>query len=229
MLEAAVTERGGAVRLAKVDVDRNPGLAQRYGVQGIPQVLGFTDGEVRSQFTGAVPVARITAFLDELVPSAGDLAVALAGTQEAAAARDTLEAALTADPGHRPAAMALAELVLTDDPDRALELLHPHRPDPTVEALVTRAELARSGGSDLGVLRERAAAGDDDAALLELGRALAADGQHEEALERLLAAVRLGGELRDTARAQLVALFGVLGNDDPRVQAARPRLAQALH
>jgi putative thioredoxin len=64
--------------------------------------------------------------------------------------------------------------------------------------------------------------------LLQLGRALAARGDHAEAIDRLIAAVELGGDIREPAREQLVALFGVLGGDDELVLAARPRLARAL-
>ncbi len=54
-LEAAVSKRGGGVELAKVDVDANQGLAASFGVQGIPAVKAFRDGQVVAQFTGSDP------------------------------------------------------------------------------------------------------------------------------------------------------------------------------
>lgn len=69
---------------------------------------------------------------------------------------------------------------------------------------------------------------DDDDRMLAYGRALAAAGHHDEAIEVLLHAIGMRGEHRDDARQQLVDLFVVLGDDDPRVRAARPRLASAL-
>jgi putative thioredoxin len=63
---------------------------------------------------------------------------------------------------------------------------------------------------------------------LALGRALAAEDDHEAAIEQLLLAVELGGETREPAREQLVRVFSLLGDQDPRVTAARPRLARAL-
>ncbi len=55
-------------------------------------------------------------------------------------------------------------------------------------------------------------------------------GTYDEAVERLLDAVALGGrESREPAREQLVRLFGVLGDTHPIVTAARPRLARALY
>jgi putative thioredoxin len=150
---------------------------------------------------------------------------ALSGPDAAA----ELERALELDPSHREAAIGLAEHLRTSDPDRALALIAPYRPDPTAEAITTRIELARDGG-DVEYLRAQVARGDGDgAALLTLGRALAAQEEFDEAVEHLLTAVALGGEVREPAREQLVRLFGLLGDDDARVRAARPRLARALY
>jgi putative thioredoxin len=229
MLEQAVTARGGDVLLAKVDVDRNQGLAQAFRVQGIPQVLGFRDGKVVSQFTGAVPPQQLAAFLDELAPSEADRAVVRARALDGEAREAELRRALDLEPGHREAAVGLADLLVDRDPDTALELVTPHRPDPAAEAIVTRVGLVRDGGGDVDALRQRIERGEGEGdALLDLGRALAARHEYDEAIERLLAAVELGGDTREPAREQLVALFNVLGDGDDRVRAARPRLARAL-
>ncbi len=66
VLEQAAEERAGTFVLAKVDVDANPTLAARYQVQGIPAVKAYRKGEVVSEFVGALPPARVAAFLDEL-------------------------------------------------------------------------------------------------------------------------------------------------------------------
>ena len=54
-LEAAVSKRDGGVELAKVDVDANQSLAASFGVQGIPAVKAFRDGQVVAEFTGRDP------------------------------------------------------------------------------------------------------------------------------------------------------------------------------
>jgi putative thioredoxin len=231
MLERAVTARDGEVVLAKVDVDANPRIAQTFRAQSIPAVFGLRDGQVVAQFVGVRPEAEIERFLDDLAPSPADRAVARARVLEGAEREAELRAALELEPGHREAAVGLAELLVEADPDAAIALVTPHRPDPAAEAVVTRASLARDGvaGADLDALRARVADGEADGnTLLELGRGLAGAGDHEDALEHLLAAVELGGDVREPAREQLVALFNVLGDDDPRVRAARPRLARAL-
>lgn len=76
VLERAVAERDG-VTLAKVNVDENPGVSARYGISGIPAVKAFRNGEVASEFVGALPPAAVAEFLDALTgPSPLDRAVA---------------------------------------------------------------------------------------------------------------------------------------------------------
>ncbi len=73
VLETAVSERGEGVVLAKVDVDANPALADRYGVRGIPAVKAFRRGQVASEFTGARSPQFVAQFLDALTePSEAD-------------------------------------------------------------------------------------------------------------------------------------------------------------
>ena len=67
VLESAVGERDGAVELVKVDVDSNTGLAQQFGVSGIPAVKAFRDGRVVREFVGAQSPASISAFLDAIL------------------------------------------------------------------------------------------------------------------------------------------------------------------
>ena len=66
VLEELARSSGGRVRLAKVNVDEQPGLAARYGIRSIPTILFVKDGEVRDQVVGAVPKANIQAKLEAL-------------------------------------------------------------------------------------------------------------------------------------------------------------------
>jgi putative thioredoxin len=76
-LEKEIAERAGAVELAKVDVDANPELSQRFGVSGIPAVKGFREGRVVAEFVGALSPTAISAWLDGLLaPPRADTLVA---------------------------------------------------------------------------------------------------------------------------------------------------------
>lgn len=211
-LEQAVRARGGEVELAKVDVDSNQMLAASFGVRGIPAVKAFRDGRVVSEFTGALPPARVEEFLDRLVPSPADR-LAAAGDEA------SLRAALEADPRHADAAAALARLLLgRDEPEAALELLEPLQGDFLADGLAARARLVGGNGS--------AAASD------EIGAAFAAwdAGDAARALELLQGeiAAEEDPERRDLVRRVMVAIFTELGADHELSRAHRRRLASAL-
>ena len=66
VLDDLTRESAGAVTLAKVNVDENPGLAARYGIRSIPTVLFVKQGKVVDQVIGAVPKAQLKKKLDAL-------------------------------------------------------------------------------------------------------------------------------------------------------------------
>src|SRR6266700_1288573 len=64
VLEEIATEQAGRAKIAKVNLDENPGLAQKYGVQAIPTLLYFAAGEVREMTVGAPSKKAIVAKLE---------------------------------------------------------------------------------------------------------------------------------------------------------------------
>ena len=68
-IEAEVGKQDGKLELVKLDVDAEPVIASRYGIQSIPTVAVFRDGEVATGFIGAYPAATIGRFFDEQVLS----------------------------------------------------------------------------------------------------------------------------------------------------------------
>lgn len=231
ILEEAVAARDGDVVLAKVDVDANPQLARAFQVQGIPAVKAFKGGRIVQEFTGAQPRAQVEALIDAIVPAPTDKlaeqARRLAATDPEAAI-EVAQQALDQDPAHRGAALALADIVVDDDPQRALDLVTPHRPIAEAEAIATRAELGLAGGDPDDLAARVDADPDDVEAALQLARLRAADGDYVRAVDLLLALVRKGGQIREPAREQLVGIFNVLGDDHELVRSTRPRLAAAL-
>jgi thioredoxin len=67
VLEREAEARDGRLALAKIDVDANPGLADRYGIRGIPAVKAFRNGHVVDEFVGVRPPQSVAAFLDGLL------------------------------------------------------------------------------------------------------------------------------------------------------------------
>src|SRR5580658_1772888 len=94
MLENAVAATGGAVALAKVNIDENPRIAQSFGVQSIPAVFAIRDGKVVDQFIGAVPEAQVTAFVQKQAPPPSEADTLVAAGDEA-----SLRRALELEPG----------------------------------------------------------------------------------------------------------------------------------
>jgi len=240
-LERTVEAQGGAVRLAKVNVDESPQVARQFGVQSIPLVIAFRDGAPVAEFVGAQPESVLRRFVASLLPSEADRlvkeAVELLGSGHANAAEERLRAALAKDARHPQALLALAR-VLGDrrDTAEALALLDRISAAPAaIEQAAAKlgAELRTATSApavDLAALHARAAAQPDDlAARLELGRALAAARRYDEALPVLLGVVERDKAFADeAARKAMVDLFGVLGSDHPLVSEYRSKLARVL-
>jgi putative thioredoxin len=207
-LERAAESRPGQVDLVKVDTDANQQLAAQYGIQGIPAVKAFRDGEVVDEFVGAVPAAQVERFFNGLVPSEADGLVAR-GDEE------SLRRALELDPGRADAATALARILLArGDTAAARQALEGVTGDFTAEGLAAQAQLL------------------DDGVEGEVAEALRAlsEGNTEQALERLDGALaNADPETRDLIRKVMVGIFSELGADHPLAREYRRRLAAALY
>jgi len=70
-IESEVEKRDGKLALAKIDIDAEQTLAVRYGIQSIPTVAVFRDGEPVTGFIGAHPASAIGSFLDEVIEKHG--------------------------------------------------------------------------------------------------------------------------------------------------------------
>lgn len=143
ILEKVIDETNGAVVLAKVNTDENPGVSQAFQVQGIPAVYALKDGKVIDGFVGAQPEATVREFVAKLAPSAEDNEVA---ALVAAGDEESLNLALEIDPDNESVIEALATLLV--DADRGAEALELLGRVPETAATRRLAALARSG-SDL--------------------------------------------------------------------------------
>jgi putative thioredoxin len=233
-LEQVAADHDGAFQLVKVDVDANQQLAMQFGIQSIPTVVAFRGGEPVSQFTGAIPETSIRQWVAQFLPTEEDHMVdrardqVLDGDEEGAEQiyRDVLER--VAD--HADAGTGLASLLIArGETEEAMIVLGRLPRSPEVERLEAAARVTAASGMDLSEIEGRLAADPEDStALIELGQALAAKGEHEAALDKLLEAVRLGGDTREEARQAMIDVFGVLGNEHPLTVSYRKALANAL-
>src|SRR5579875_1121351 len=81
VLESLVRSYEGRVELAKLNTDEALNLSYRYGIEAIPAVKGFRDGEVVTEFTGVLPEPQVRSFLERLLPSEADRLAELAVQQ----------------------------------------------------------------------------------------------------------------------------------------------------
>jgi putative thioredoxin len=208
-LERAAEARAGKVELVKVDVDGNPGLSRQYGVQGIPAVKAFKDGQVVDEFVGAQPAAMVERFMDKLVPSEADALVAEGDEQ-------SLRRALELDSGRADAATRLARMLIDrGELEEALELLEGVSGDFAAAGLAALVKLKLDHAEDpLGEAAEALLSGDA-----------------ENGLERLIGGLdeAQDDETRDQIRKAMVGVFTERGADDPLVREYRRKLAAALY
>ena len=221
------------VELVKVDVDQNQELSQQFGVQGIPNVIGFRNGEPVTRFTGAIPEAQVREWVDNLLPSLADIATDRARDALLDSDNETAEAefrsALQADPGHHDAATGLASLLIArGDNDDALTVLGKVQPSTDVARLQAAARVQGSG-SDVAEFETALATNPSDhAARMALGKALAANAEYEAALDHLVAVVAAKVPQSEPARLAIVDVFDLMGSDHPLTLEYRRRLASAL-
>jgi putative thioredoxin len=141
MLEKAVAETGGAVELAKVNVDENPRVAQTFQVQSIPAVFAIHNGQVVDSFIGALPEAQVTAFVQRLAPAPSEADRLVEAGDEA-----SLRRALELEPDHVAATEALARLLIDrGDAAEALAALQRLPQTETGRALAAEARLLEAG------------------------------------------------------------------------------------
>ena len=238
-LEKLADEYNGEFRLAKVNVDENPNLAGLFGIQGIPAVKLFKDGDLVSEFTGALPEPMLREFLTKFLPSAADKEADKGARLEeegrTAEARALYQSILDADPNHAKALLGLGRLAMNEgDADAALQHLEKVSlvADQRKEAdhLIARLKLQEGAVENLGALREKVKSNPDNLpARFELAQALASAEKYEEALNEFLDIVKSDRNFEDDgARKAMLQIFEVLGSDHPLTDKYRSELARVL-
>jgi putative thioredoxin len=241
-LEKAVLAAKGAVKLVKIDVDKNPGFAGQLRVQSIPTVYAFVDGQPVDGFMGAVPESQIKAFIDRLAKPAGpsDLETLLGMAKESldagdiAAAAQAYAAVLQEEPANPKAIAGLARCYLIGgDLERASEIVDmapPGAKDAELDSVKAALALASAADAETGPLERRLAADPDDhEARLDLAKALAGQGKLMEAADQLLTIIAKDRSWNDdAARKQLLLIFEAAGPMSEVAKHGRRRLSSIL-
>lgn len=245
IIEKAVKDAGGKVKLVKMNIDEHPQIAGQLGIQSIPAVIAFQRGQPVDGFMGALPEGQIKAFIERLVGPLGPTAVEdlMAEAQAAAeagdpdAAAEIYAAVLGQEPGHAGAIAALARLLLDrDDVEGARRFLESAPPeaakDPAIAAVKAAIELAEQAASlgDLAGFQRRIEADPADyQARFDLALGLNAKGQQQEAVDQLIEIVRRDRTWNDDgARKQLLQLFEAWGPMDPMTIRGRRKLSTLM-
>ena len=244
-LEKVVAGTKGKVRLVKIDVDKNPGIAGQLRVQSIPTVYGFVDGRPVDAFMGAVPESQIKTFIDKLLAQAGgddggavdDL---LAKAAESLKLGDIGGAAqgyaevLQYAPDNVKAIAGLARVYLTGgDAEKAAEVIAlapPDAKDADLDGVRAALKLAAEAPGDLARFEKALAANPDDhAARLEVAKALAGLGRWDEAVEQLFTIIGKDVDWNEgAARAQLLTVFEAAGLTSELARNGRRRLSSLI-
>ena len=245
VLEKAVRAAKGKVKLVKMDIDKHPSIPGQLGIQSIPAVFAFVNGQPVDGFLGALPEGQVTAFIErltkdrlggeeqDLLKSADDLLA----KGDAAGAADRYAQVLAQDSGNLAALGGLARsYVRTGALEQAKQTLalvpEAKRNDPVVaaaRAALEVSEQAKAVGPIADLEAKVAANPLDHQARFDLALALNGKGRRQEAVDNLLEIVRRDRKWNDDgARKQLVQFFEAWGPTDEATVNGRKRLSSIL-
>ena len=245
VLEKAVKAAKGKVKLVKMNIDEHPAIPGQMGIQSIPAVIAFVNGQPADGFMGALPESQVVAFLERLTKDriggeAKDLLKAAdtaLGEGDAAGATELYTQLLAEDPENVPALAGLVRShVETGALDQAKQTFakipEAKRNDAAVGAARAALELAEQAKTlgPVTELEQKVAANPlDHQARFDLALALNGKGQRLDALEQLISIVRRDRKWNDDgARKQLVQFFDAWGPTDEATIEGRKKLSSIL-
>jgi putative thioredoxin len=245
VLEKTVKAAKGKVKLAKMNIDEHPAIPGQMGIQSIPAVIAFSNGQPVDGFMGALPESQIVAFLERITKGAVGaeekdlLKVADTTLAEgnAAGAAELYAQILAADSSNVQALAGLARCYVgTGALDQAKQTLalvpEAKRNDAAVAAARAALEVAEQAKSigPVADLEQKVLANPlDHQARFDLAVALNANGKREDAVKHLMEIVKRDRKWNDDgARKQLVQFFEAWGATDPATVEGRKRLSSLL-
>jgi putative thioredoxin len=245
ILEKAVRAAKGKVKLVKMNIDEHPAIPGQMGIQSIPAVIAFVNGQPADGFMGALPENQVMAFLERLTKDriggeakdllqAADTALA---EGDFAGAADLYAQLLDEDNTNVPALAGLArcyvETGAIDQAKQTLALVPESKANDAAvlaaKAALDLAEQAKSLGPIAELEQKVAANPADHQARFDLAVALNSKGRRLEALDNLISIVKRDRKWNDDgARKQLVQFFDAWGPTDEATIEGRKRLSSIL-
>ncbi len=251
LLEKNARMSKGAVKLARIDIDRDQQIAQQMGVQSLPSVYAFFAGRPVDAFAGSVPAAQVKTWIDQVLKTTGVGGEEKAGLETAfkqaedflaqgdiATARAIYIDIYDMEPENARAYAGLVRCLLdekksTEAREKLAAAPAAIAKDKALDSVRAAIELAEQAGQNTGetdkleaALAQNAA---DHEARFNLAMAFYAAGRNEDAVDQLLDIVRRARTWNDgAARKQLVKLFEAFGATNPLTIAARKRLSSIL-
>ena len=247
-LEKAVRAAKGKVKLVKMNIDEHPAIPGQMGIQSIPAVIAFVNGQPADGFMGAVPESQVNAFIEKLTkgvaapgePNIAEIlqeAEAVLAEGDPAAAAQIYAEVLAVDSTNIAALAGLAKCyVTTGAVEQAKQTIamvpESKRNDAAVKAVQATIDLAEQAQSvgPIAELEQKVAANPlDHQARFDLATALNAAGKRVEATEQLLEIVKRDRKWNDDgARKQLIQFFEAWGGADEATVEGRKRLSTIL-
>ncbi len=249
IIEKAVQEAGGRVRLVKLNIDDHPAIPGQMGIQSIPAVVAFSGGKPVDGFMGALPDSQIREFIEKVAgppgasPAEAQIEAVLEQSRAALTDGNMEQAAqgfaaiLQMQADHAGAAVGLAACMMEmGDLDRAEQMLAvidaEGRKDPEVASVIKRLEMAREVaqlGDPVELEARLAKNPNDHEARLQFAKILNAKGHRDAAAEELFTIMRKDRKWEDeAARKALLEFFEAWGPVDPATLSARRQLSSLL-
>lgn len=246
VLEKVVNGENGKVKLVKINIDENPGVAGQMGVRSIPAVFAFDKGRPVNGFQGALPEGQIKQFIASILggtDTAKQLSEAIEQADAALLNGDAVGAAqiygavLEADPEQVGAIAGMARTFLANgEADRATQILdmapHDKQSDPVIKSVRMAIDLMADAPLEDDLLDARSAVEaepDNHDARFDLAEKLVAKGKSKDAADHLL--IILSSDLEwseGKAKAKLLEIFEAAGPKDPITIEGRRRLGSLM-
>lgn len=246
-LEAAVAAAKGRVRMVKINVDQNQGLAAQLRIQSIPTVYAFWQGKPADGFQGAISAAEVKRFVEKIAALGpepdGGLADAILAAEamladgDFADAAETFAAVLEEEPENALAYCGLIRAHLAQgNRDTAQQMLD------AAPAAIAKSKEIDAARAQIELARQAATAGPEDdlraaylanptnpQTMFDLALAFLAADKPQEAVDMLLGLFKLDRDWNNgAARTQLFTIFDALKPQDPIVLAGRRRLSSMI-